>query len=101
MSLLPIVAALLAVCAVLALFSLHRIEEGHVGVYWRGGALVPRITDPGYHLKVRVLALCGATIDSIEISCHSSIHMRFVAPPFRVCAVPAAAYMNLSCRMCR
>jgi len=32
--------------------SIHCVKEGHVGVYWRGGALVPGITDPGYHLKL-------------------------------------------------
>lgn len=45
--LVPLLSALL-----LGLFALHRIEEGHVGVYWRGGALIPRVTQPGYHLKI-------------------------------------------------
>jgi hypothetical protein len=26
---------------------LHQIPEGHVGVYWRGGALLKTITGPG------------------------------------------------------
>ena len=26
---------------------LHQVPEGHVGVYWRGGALLKTITDPG------------------------------------------------------
>lgn len=43
----PLIVALL-----LGAFSLHRVDEGHVGVYWRGGALIPRVTHPGYHLKV-------------------------------------------------
>mmetsp|Transcript_28172 Transcript_28172/g.68521 ORF Transcript_28172/g.68521 Transcript_28172/m.68521 type:complete len:341 (+) Transcript_28172:51-1073(+) len=30
---------------------LHKIEEGHVGVYWFGGALLSSTTDPGYHVK--------------------------------------------------
>ena len=25
----------------------HQIPEGHVGVYWRGGALLPTTTEPG------------------------------------------------------
>lgn len=29
--------------------SLHRIEEGHVGVYFRGGALLDTLSTPGYH----------------------------------------------------
>ena len=28
------------------------VREGHVGVYWRGGALLNVITDPGYHFKL-------------------------------------------------
>lgn len=27
----------------------HKIEEGHVGVYFRGGALLTGTTEPGYH----------------------------------------------------
>jgi hypothetical protein len=30
--------------------SLHKIEEGHVGVYYRGGALLPDISHPGFHM---------------------------------------------------
>jgi regulator of protease activity HflC (stomatin/prohibitin superfamily) len=44
----------LAVAAVAALvtFSLHKIEEGHVGVYYRGGALLTSTSSPGYHVMV-------------------------------------------------
>ncbi|KAM0996821.1 hypothetical protein ACFX2I_006733 [Malus domestica] len=31
---------------------LHQVPEGHVGVYWRGCALLKTITDPGFHLKL-------------------------------------------------
>ncbi|CAK9313146.1 unnamed protein product [Citrullus colocynthis] len=34
---------------------LHQVPEGHVGVYWRGGALLKTITDPGFHLKLPLL----------------------------------------------
>ncbi|MED6180496.1 hypothetical protein PIB30_011013 [Stylosanthes scabra] len=34
---------------------LHQVPEGHVGVYWRGGALLKTITDPGFHLKMPFL----------------------------------------------
>jgi len=33
----------------------HKVEEGHVGVYWRGGALTTRVTEPGFHLRVPFL----------------------------------------------
>ncbi|KAI5678895.1 hypothetical protein M9H77_09845 [Catharanthus roseus] len=34
---------------------LHQVPEGHVGVYWRGGALLNAITDPGFHLKLPLI----------------------------------------------
>ncbi|XP_024534032.1 erlin-2-B [Selaginella moellendorffii] len=34
---------------------LHQIPEGHVGVYWRGGALLKTISEPGFHLMVPIL----------------------------------------------
>ncbi|EEF50755.1 SPFH domain-containing protein 2 precursor, putative [Ricinus communis] len=34
---------------------LHQVPEGHVGVYWRGGALLDTITSPGFHLKMPLL----------------------------------------------
>nr|XP_023899463.1 erlin-2-B-like isoform X1 [Quercus suber]POE51949.1 erlin-2 [Quercus suber] len=34
---------------------LHQVPEGHVGVYWRGGALLKMITDPGFHLKLPLI----------------------------------------------
>ncbi|KAJ4755414.1 Erlin-2 [Rhynchospora pubera] len=33
-------------------FVLHQVPEGHVGVYWRGGALMKTITDPGFHMMM-------------------------------------------------
>ncbi|XP_021657664.2 uncharacterized protein LOC110647927 [Hevea brasiliensis] len=34
---------------------LHQVPEGHVGVYWRGGALLKTITEPGFHLKLPLI----------------------------------------------
>ncbi|CAK7326197.1 unnamed protein product [Dovyalis caffra] len=34
---------------------LHQVPEGHVGVYWRGGALLETVTDPGFHLKAPLI----------------------------------------------
>uniref|UniRef100_A0A1D1XYJ6 Erlin-2-B n=1 Tax=Anthurium amnicola TaxID=1678845 RepID=A0A1D1XYJ6_9ARAE len=35
-----------------SLSMLHQVPEGHVGAYWRGGALLNTITDPGFHWKL-------------------------------------------------
>ncbi|KAI3929902.1 hypothetical protein MKW98_004056 [Papaver atlanticum] len=34
---------------------LYQVPEGHVGVYWRGGALLKTITDPGFHMKMPLI----------------------------------------------
>ena len=31
------------------------VFQGHVGVYWRGGKLLPHITEPGMRLKLPIL----------------------------------------------
>lgn len=49
-SFLTILATFGAVVLLLCFISLHKIEEGYVGVYFRGGALLPGITEPGYHV---------------------------------------------------
>ncbi|CAC5402389.1 ERLIN [Mytilus coruscus] len=38
--------------ALLMNFSIHKIEEGHVGVYYRGGALLTTTSAPGFHFMV-------------------------------------------------
>ncbi|KAK1361205.1 erlin-2-B [Heracleum sosnowskyi] len=33
----------------------HQVPEGHLGAYWRGGALLKTLTDPGFHLKLPLI----------------------------------------------
>ncbi|CAF0850613.1 unnamed protein product [Didymodactylos carnosus] len=47
--------AVLACVAIIFTFGIHQIPEGHVGVYYRGGALLKSISDPGYHVMLPVL----------------------------------------------
>lgn len=35
--------------------ALHRIDEGHVAVYYRGGALLETIAQPGFHMMIPFL----------------------------------------------
>eukprot|EP00914_Ancora_sagittata_P029580 GHVO01058588.1.p1 GENE.GHVO01058588.1~~GHVO01058588.1.p1 ORF type:complete len:323 (+),score=43.67 GHVO01058588.1:123-1091(+) len=46
------IAAAMAFTAVMLHFSLHKIDEGHVGVYYRGGALLTSTSGPGYHVML-------------------------------------------------
>lgn len=50
-SALPVLGIVAALGLLLPL-AVHRIEEGHVGVYYRGGALLSTVSRPGYHLMV-------------------------------------------------
>lgn len=34
---------------------IHKIEEGHIGLYWRGGALINGFTEPGYHSMIPIV----------------------------------------------
>lgn len=44
-----------AIAVIVALSGLHTIPEGHVGLYWRGGALMERTSRAGFHWKIPLL----------------------------------------------
>ncbi|XP_029426540.1 erlin-2 isoform X3 [Nannospalax galili] len=55
----PLMAQLGAIVAVASSFfcaslfsAVHKIEEGHIGVYYRGGALLTSTSGPGFHLML-------------------------------------------------
>jgi len=50
-----IVIIAVAVAMILIPAGLHKVDEGYVGIYWRGGALLSSITDPGFHVKLPLL----------------------------------------------
>ena len=50
-----VVGALVTVYVLVFGMSLHSVHEGYVGVYWRGGALLPTVTKPGLHAQVPVI----------------------------------------------
>ncbi|XP_068081346.1 erlin-1 [Anabrus simplex] len=47
-----LLASLMGGMMVILNFSFHKVEEGHVGVYYRGGALLGNLSDPGFHMMV-------------------------------------------------
>jgi regulator of protease activity HflC (stomatin/prohibitin superfamily) len=47
--------AVLGVAAAFFALSIHQIPEGHVGIYYRGGALLTSMTAPGYHVMIPFL----------------------------------------------
>uniref|UniRef100_A0A8C8K856 Erlin-1 n=1 Tax=Oncorhynchus tshawytscha TaxID=74940 RepID=A0A8C8K856_ONCTS len=50
-----VVGAVTAVMAILLHSSIHKIEEGHLAVYYRGGALLTAPNGPGYHIMMPFL----------------------------------------------
>ncbi|XP_030835587.1 erlin-2-B [Strongylocentrotus purpuratus] len=52
---LPALALAIGISAFLFNFAIHRIDEGHVGVYYRGGALLQTTSGPGFHVMVPFL----------------------------------------------
>ncbi|CAD6196554.1 unnamed protein product [Caenorhabditis auriculariae] len=44
--------------------SIHRVDEGFVAVYYRGGALVKEVTGPGLHMRLPIIT----TYKSIQIT---------------------------------
>ena len=53
---LEVLGALGMLIAMVCTFSgIHMVDEGHVAVYYRGGALLDGINDPGWHVKFPVI----------------------------------------------
>ncbi|CAB4069000.1 ERLIN [Lepeophtheirus salmonis] len=59
-----IVPGLMVLIGGLINMSLHRIEEGHIGVYFRGGALLQKTANPGFHMMVPLIT----SFKSIQIT---------------------------------
>jgi len=54
----PISLSVAAASVFVAAFSacgLHRVPEGHTAVYYRGGALLDRMSGPGFHIKAPLI----------------------------------------------
>jgi hypothetical protein len=58
---------LLAGLACLTPLGVHMVPEGHVGVYWRGGALLSSYSKPGVHLKLPLVT----SVHSVQITMQS------------------------------
>jgi regulator of protease activity HflC (stomatin/prohibitin superfamily) len=44
--------------------TVHQVDEGYRGVYWRGGALLSTVTRPGFHLKMPFVT----TISQVQVT---------------------------------
>uniref|UniRef100_A0A8C2KJK7 Erlin-1 n=1 Tax=Cyprinus carpio TaxID=7962 RepID=A0A8C2KJK7_CYPCA len=62
-----VVAAMAGVMAILLHSSIHKIEEGHLAVYYRGGALLTAPNGPGYHIMLPFITSYRSV--QVQMSC--------------------------------
>eukprot|EP00049_Salpingoeca_infusionum_P023486 m.12406 g.12406 ORF g.12406 m.12406 type:complete len:328 (-) comp5824_c0_seq1:1935-2918(-) len=60
----PLLIASALVALLAARLGLHSIDEGHIGVYYRGGALLKDVSGPGYHSMIPFIT----TVKQIQIT---------------------------------
>lgn len=59
-----LVVSLLVPAFIMLFNGIHMVEEGHVGIYFRGGALLDEITEPGYHVKLPLVT----TVENVQVT---------------------------------
>uniref|UniRef100_A0A3P8W980 ER lipid raft associated 2 n=1 Tax=Cynoglossus semilaevis TaxID=244447 RepID=A0A3P8W980_CYNSE len=69
------------------LSSVHKIDEGHTGVYNRGGALLTTTSGPGFHLMVPFIT----TYKSVQVS-HGGVMIYFDRIEVVNYLIPSAVY---------
>lgn len=68
----------LSVVMFLVASSIHQIDQGHVGVYFRGGALLDGVSEPGFHLmlplvdNVRSIQITMQKDEVLNVPCGTS-----------------------------
>uniref|UniRef100_A0A3B3VIR9 ER lipid raft associated 2 n=1 Tax=Poecilia latipinna TaxID=48699 RepID=A0A3B3VIR9_9TELE len=78
------IVAALSGAALLA--SVHKIDEGHTGVYYRGGALLTATSGPGFHLMLPFIT----TYKSVQ--CHTGVMIYFDRIEVVNYLIPSAVY---------
>jgi regulator of protease activity HflC (stomatin/prohibitin superfamily) len=68
-ALLNVVAFVVGLIVVSMYAGMHRVEEGHIGVYYFGGALLDRVTDPGFHFQIPFVT----TFDNVQVTLQTDV----------------------------
>jgi len=61
-----LVALGVVVVGVVVSMGLHQVDEGYVGIYWRGGALLNTVSEPGFHVKIPVITSFAQIQTSVQ-----------------------------------
>mmetsp|Transcript_16341 Transcript_16341/g.24372 ORF Transcript_16341/g.24372 Transcript_16341/m.24372 type:complete len:354 (+) Transcript_16341:98-1159(+) len=69
MALAKIILPLLVFTVITVALSVHQVPEGHLGFYWRGGALMQSTTEPGVHFKMPYLT----SVEFVEMRLQTDI----------------------------
>uniref|UniRef100_A0AAQ5Y592 Erlin-1 n=1 Tax=Amphiprion ocellaris TaxID=80972 RepID=A0AAQ5Y592_AMPOC len=66
-------AAIAGVMAIMLHSSIHKIEEGHLAVYYRGGALLTSPNGPGYHIMLGGVMIYFDRIEVVNMLVPSAV----------------------------
>ncbi|XP_078062400.1 erlin-2-like [Mustelus asterias] len=61
-----VVAVAAAVLVAMIFSSVHKVEEGHIAVYYRGGALLKATSGPGFHLMLPFITTFKAVQNTVQ-----------------------------------
>ncbi|XP_041065769.1 erlin-2-B-like isoform X1 [Carcharodon carcharias] len=61
-----VVAVAAAILAAMIFSSVHKVEEGHIAVYYRGGALLKATSGPGFHLMLPFITTFKAVQNTVQ-----------------------------------
>ncbi|XP_055518313.1 erlin-2-like [Leucoraja erinacea] len=61
-----LVAVAAAIIAAMVFSSVHKVEEGHIAVYYRGGALLKSTSGPGFHLMIPFITTFKAVQTTLQ-----------------------------------
>uniref|UniRef100_UPI00398F557E erlin-2 isoform X2 n=1 Tax=Pristiophorus japonicus TaxID=55135 RepID=UPI00398F557E len=61
-----VVAVTAAILVAMIFSSVHKVEEGHIAVYYRGGALLKATSGPGFHLMLPFITTFKAVQNTVQ-----------------------------------
>ncbi|GCB77862.1 hypothetical protein scyTo_0018525, partial [Scyliorhinus torazame] len=61
-----VVAVAAAILVAMIFSSVHKVEEGHIAVYYRGGALLKATSGPGFHLMLPFITTFKAVQNTVQ-----------------------------------
>ena len=70
------------IAAVIIALGIHQIPEGHVGIYYRGGALLTSVTAPGYHVMTLFLTIVKVIQTTLQTDEGKSFKISFTLLSF-------------------